>query len=133
LCDDDLSGNTTDGINSGINLKDREASILGATQTLLDYDVTFHTSQLDANDLNSLGIPNATNFSNTPQAGFITGDISEQTIFVRVQDKITLCISSPASFKVIVNPIPSVSKTITPFAVCDLDTDPRNRMAENID
>ncbi|MFQ3180666.1 MAG: gliding motility-associated-like protein, partial [Polaribacter sp.] len=133
LCDDDLSGNTTDGINSGINLKDREASILGATQTLLDYDVTFHTSQLDANDLNSLGIPNTTNFSNTPQAGFITGDISEQTIFVRVQDKITLCISSPASFKVIVNPIPSVSKTITPFAVCDLDTDPRNRMAENID
>jgi gliding motility-associated-like protein len=133
LCDDDLSGNTTDGINRRINLKDREAAVLGVTQTPLDYDVTFHTSQLDANNLNSLGIPDATNFSNTPQAGFVKGDISEQTIFVRVQDKITLCTSSLTSFKVIVSPIPSVSKTITPFAVFDLDTDPRNRMAENID
>jgi hypothetical protein len=137
LCDDDLSGNTTDGINSGINLRNRVADILGTTQTLADYDVTFHTSLIDANDPNSLGISNDTSFSNTPQAGFTTGDISEQTIFVRVQDKNTLCVSSPTSFKIIINPIPSISNTITPFPVCDVvtlsDPDPRNRIAQNID
>ena len=139
LCDDDLSGNTTDGINSGINLRNRVADILGTTQTLADYDVTFHTSLIDANDPNSLGISNDTSFSNTPQAGFTTGDISEQTIFVRVQDKNpnAQCISSPTSFKIIINPIPSISTTITPFPVCDVvtlsDPDPRNRIAQNID
>ena len=137
LCDDDLSGNTTDGINSGINLRNRVADILGTTQTLADYDVTFHTSLIDANDPNSLGISNDTSFSNTPQAGFTTGDISEQIIFVRVQDKNTLCVSSPTSFKIIINPIPSISNTITPFPVCDVvtlsDPDPRNRVAQNID
>ena len=137
LCDDDRSTSTIDGINSGINLRDRVADILGPTQTLANYDVTFHTSPADANDLTSIGIANDTNFSNTPQAGFTTGNISEQTIFVRVQNKNTLCVSSPTSFKIIIIPIPSISNTITPFPVCDVvtlsDTDPRNRVAQNID
>ena len=139
LCDDDLSGNTTDGINIGINLRDRVTDILGPTQNPADYTVTFHTSQADANDLTSTGITNDTNFSNTPQTGFKRGDISEQTIFVRVKDKDlnSQCISSPTSFKIIVNPIPSISNTITPFPVCDVvslsDPDPRNRIAQNID
>ena len=84
-----------------------------------------------------MGIPNDTNFTNTPQAGFKIGDISEQTIYVRVQNKTTRCVNNPTSFKVIVNPIPSISTTITAFPVCDVvtpsDGDPRNRIAQNID
>ena len=137
LCDDADSGNTTDGINVGINLRDRVDSILGSTQTELTHEVTFHTSQADADDLTSMGIPNDTDFSNTPQSGFTKGDISEQTIFVRVRDKNTQCVNNPTSFKIIVNPIPSISTTITPFQVCDIitssDADPRNRVVQNID
>ncbi|MDB4098700.1 T9SS type B sorting domain-containing protein, partial [Polaribacter sp.] len=134
LCDDELSGNTTDGINNGINLSDinRVNDILGPSQIGLSYVVTFHTSQADADDPASMGIPNDNSFTNTPQAGFTAGDISEQTIFVRVKNTAG-CISNSTSFKIIVNPIPSISTTITPLAVCDLDADPRNRIAQNID
>ncbi|MGJ8745863.1 immunoglobulin domain-containing protein, partial [Polaribacter sp.] len=41
LCDDDLSGSTTDGINTGINLRDKVDDILGNTQTETDYIVSF--------------------------------------------------------------------------------------------
>ena len=143
LCDDDLSGNTTDGINNGINLREKSFldSILGSTQTETNFDVTFHESSPDAKDITSLGISeiDAMNYSNILQAGFKLGDISEQTIFVRVQDKDpnTRCVSSITSFKIIVNPIPSISNTINPFPVCDIvtssDGDPRNRIAQNID
>ena len=135
LCDD-LPGNTTDGIKNEINLRNRVNDILGPTQIGLGYVVTFHTSQADADDPASMGIPNDNSFTNTPQAGFTAGDISEQTIFVRVKNTAG-CISNPTSFKIIVNPIPSISTTITPLAVCDLvtssDIDPRNRIAQNID
>jgi len=139
LCDDAISGNTTDGINTGINLRDpdRVKTILGSTQTELTHEVTFHTSQADADNITSMGIPNDTNFTNTPQAGFKIGDISEQTIYVRVKNKITQCVNNPTSFKIMVNPIPSISTTITPFPVCDVvtlsDGDPRNRIAQGID
>ena len=136
LCDDALSGKTTDGINNGINLRTRVDDILGPTEIDLGYDVTFHNSQADANDLTSMGIPNDTNFTNTPQAGFKSGEISEQKIFVRVKNT-DGCINNPTSFKIIVNPIPSISNTLTPFPVCDIvtssDGDPRNRIAQNID
>ena len=139
LCDDAISGNTTDGINTGINLRDRVDSILGSTQTELTHKVTFHTSQADADDVTSMGIPNAdvVNYTNTPQAGWSRGDISEETIYVRVQNKNTQCVNNPTSFKIMVNPIPSISTTITTFPVCDVvtpsDGAPRNRIAQNID
>jgi gliding motility-associated-like protein len=138
LCDDAISGNTTDGINTGINLRDKEEEILGRAQIGLGYTVTYHTSQADADDVTSTGIPNAdvVNYTNTPQAGWSRGDISEETIYVRVQN-LNGCINNPTSFKIIVNPIPSISTTITPFPVCDVvtpsDGDPRNRIAQNID
>ena len=81
----------------------------------MTHEVTFHTSQADADNITSMGIPNDTNFTNTPQAGFKIGDISEQTIYVRVKNKITQCVNNPTSFKITVNPIPSISTTITPF------------------
>ena len=87
LCDEGAGTNSFDGINTGINLRDpdRVKTILGSTQTELTHEVTFHTSQADADDVTSMGIPNDTNYTNTPQAGWSRGDISEQTIYVRVQ------------------------------------------------
>jgi len=137
LCDEGAGTNSFDGINTGINLRDpdRVKTILGSTQTELTHEVTFHTSQADADDVTSMGIPNDTNYTNTPQAGWSRGDISEQTIYVRVKN-LNGCINNPTSFKIIVNPIPSISTTITAFPVCDVvtpsDGDPRNRIAQNI-
>ena len=137
LCDEGAGTNSFDGINTGINLRDpdRVKTILGSTQTELTHEVTFHTSQADADDVTSMGIPNDTNYTNTPQAGWSRGDISEQTIYVRVKN-LNGCINNPTSFKIIVNPIPSISNTITAFPVCDVvtpsDGDPRNRIAQNI-
>ncbi|WP_299053494.1 T9SS type B sorting domain-containing protein [uncultured Polaribacter sp.] len=132
LCDDALSGNTTDGKNANLNLRDKELDILGSTQSNTDYEVSFHTSQTGAENKTDL-IINDTNYTNTTPAGFSVGDISEQTIFIRVENKNTGCINAQSNFKIIVNPIPAVTKTITPLAVCDNDVDPRNRSTENID
>ncbi|MCI2227884.1 T9SS type B sorting domain-containing protein [Polaribacter sp. MSW13] len=139
FCDDAISGSTTDGENIGINLRDKVSEILGVTQTEADYIVTFHTSLTDANDLSSNGIANDTDFRNSAPAGFTTGDVSEQEIFVRVQDRSanpTCYNANSASFKVIVNPLPVVT-AITPLPFCDIpnatDADPRNRIAQNID
>ena len=138
LCDDAASGSSFDGINKGINLRDKEEEILGAAQVGLGYTVTYHTSQVDADDLTSTGIPDADviNYTSTLEAGWLPGDISEETIHVRVQN-LNGCINNPTSFKIIVNPIPSISNTISPFPVCDIvtpsDGDPRNRIAQNID
>ncbi|ARV13766.1 hypothetical protein BTO07_00795 [Polaribacter sp. SA4-12] len=138
LCDDDASGSTVDGENSGINLRDNVDEILGATQTETDYIVSFHTSATGANTNTDI-ITNDTNFTNSAQTGFALGDISEQIIYVRVQNRngATQCFNDHVSFKIIVNPVPTVSNTITPFAVCDIitpsDSDPRNRVAQNID
>ena len=138
LCDDDASGTPFDGKNSGINLRDKVDDILGSTQTETNYIVSFHTTAAGANT-NADIITNDTNFTNSAPTGFVLGAISEQTIYVRVQDKngTVQCFNDHVSFKIIVNPIPAVSNTITPFAVCDIvtpaDSDPRNRIAQNID
>ena len=138
LCDDDASGSTVDGENSGINLRDNVDDILGTTQTEADYIVSFHTSAAGANTNTDI-ITNDTNFTNSAQTGFALGDISEQTIYVRVQNRntTTQCFNDHVSFKITVNPVPTVSTTITPIAVCDIvtpsDSDPRNRIAQNID
>ena len=138
LCDDASSGTTFDGKNSGINLRDRVPVILGSTQTETDYIVSFHTSAIGANTNIDI-ITEDTNYTNDTQPGFSMGNINEQTIYVRVQDRNgePKCFNDHVSFKIIVNPIPTVSTTITPFAVCDIvtpsDSDPRNRIAQNID
>ena len=84
--------------------------ILETTQTETDYIVSFHTTASGANT-NADIITNDTNFTNTPPVGFTTGDISEQTIYVRVQDRNgdPKCFNDHVSFKVIVYPNPVVS------------------------
>ena len=138
LCDDALSGSTTDGENIGINLRDKVADILGPTQTETNYIVTFHTS-LNGADTNTDLITNDTNFTNSAPAGFTAGNVSEQDIFVRVQVRNSnpVCYNAnSSSFKIIINPLPVIVAT-TPLPVCDIanttDADPRNRIAQNID
>ena len=140
FCDDNDSGSTIDGQNIGINLRDKVTDILGPTQNPADYIVSFHTTLADANDLTSTGIANDTNYTNVPQAGFNVGDVSMQTIFVRVQDRNAnpACYNAnDASFTITINPLPEISTTIDDLAICDVpnatDTDPRNRVAQNID
>lgn len=137
LCDDALSGSTIDGQNSGINLKDKIPFIFdGTTQTETDYKVTFHKTQIGASTNTDI-ISNDTNFTNDAPSGFTTGSISEQTIFVRVENDDTGCFNANTSFKIIIQPIPIVSNTISDLIVCDVatstDADPRNRTAQNID
>lgn len=132
LCDDALSGNTTDGKNVNINLRSRVNDILGATQSETNFNVTFHSTAIGANT-NSDIIFNDTNYTNEVPAGFVTGNISSQTIYVRVQNKNSNCFNDHISFNINVNPIPVVSTTITPLAVCDNDITPRNRVTSNID
>ncbi len=53
-------------------LENELTDILGSTQTACQtHEVTFHTSQADADDVTSMGIPNDTNYTNTPQAGLV--------------------------------------------------------------
>ncbi|OSY88386.1 hypothetical protein WH52_06400 [Tenacibaculum holothuriorum] len=126
-CDDFDSGSFDDGMNVNINLRDKVSDILGPTQSLADYTVTFYTDENDANTGNN-PIPNDTNYTNQTR--------DKETIYVRVQNNATNCFNDHVSFDIIINPIPVISNTIPPLAVCDvptaIDSDPRNRVAQNI-
>ncbi|MGC6285918.1 MAG: hypothetical protein ACON4X_09725, partial [Polaribacter sp.] len=137
-CDDALSGSTVDGRIANVNLRDKVADILGPSQSEADYLVTFHTSQAGATDGTSDLITNDTNYTSVAQPGFTQGTTSEQIIYVRVQSRAgTACYNANTSFNIIVQPIPTVSTTITDLPICDVatptDSDPRNRNAQNID
>ncbi|MCF2874347.1 MULTISPECIES: T9SS type B sorting domain-containing protein [unclassified Tenacibaculum] len=127
LCDDFNSGAFDDGINVGINLRDRVNTILGPTQTT-GFTVTFHTSAADANTGNN-PIPNDTNYTNQTK--------DRETIYVRVVNNTTGCFNDHVTFDIIINPLPTIANTIPNLEVCDVatpsDGDPRNRLAQNID
>ena len=135
-CDDALSGNTADGRNAAINLRDKVAEILGTGQTEADYEVTFHTTEEGAMN-NTDVITNDTNYTNQAPSGFTAGTTSEQTIYVRVQNRTgSMCNNANTSFKIIIQPIPTVPANVPDLMVCDVvtpsDADPRNRIAQNI-
>ena len=137
-CDDALSGSTIDGRNANINLRSKVADILGPTQSEADYNVTFHTTLSGASDGTSDLITNDTSYTSVAPAGFTQGTTSEQIIYVRVTSRNgQTCYNANTSFKIIVRPIPTVSTTIVDLPVCDIatptDSDPRNRIAQNID
>ncbi|SEB83196.1 gliding motility-associated C-terminal domain-containing protein [Tenacibaculum sp. MAR_2009_124] len=126
FCDDFLSGAFDDGINIGINLRGQVNSILGSLSPL-DYTVSFHTSPADAN-ANNNAIANDTNFTNTVR--------DNQTIYVRIENNNTGCFNDHVSFKIVIHPLPTISNSIPNLDVCDIptssDSDPRNRLAQNI-
>ncbi len=134
LCDDFNSGSYTDGENTGIDLTTQNSTILGS-QNPADYTVTYYTSQSDAT-AGTNAIANDANFRNTSQPGFSQGDISTQTIFVRVENNNTGCYNNHQAFDIIVNPLPIINTTITPLEVCDtgaIDGDTRNGLEQQID
>nr|WP_298993567.1 T9SS type B sorting domain-containing protein [uncultured Polaribacter sp.] len=136
-CDDALSGNTSDGRNANLNLRSKVSEILGTGQSETNYSVTFHTTESGAMN-NTDVIVNDTNYTNDAPAGFTPGTTSEQTIFVRVENRTgSMCYNANTSFKIIIQPIPTVPANITDLIACDVvtvtDADPRNRIAQNID
>ena len=135
------SGNTADGINANINLRERSGidiitDILGINQNRFVYDVSFYTTQSGAyNGGNIDKIINDTNYTNELSPGFTSGTLNEQTIFVRVENNAG-CFNANTNFKIKIHPIPTVSTTVPELIVCDtstsFDTDPRNRVFQNI-
>lgn len=133
LCDDFDSGSSTDGENVNINLRSKIPEMLGA-QNPANFNVTFYTTEADAFSGNN-AITNDTTYRNNAPTGFVAGNVSEQTIYVRVET-LSGCSNPHTSFKIIVNPLPTVINTIPDIEVCDTgigDNDPRNGIEQNID
>ncbi|WP_439130954.1 T9SS type B sorting domain-containing protein [Polaribacter sp.] len=116
-CDDALDGDDANGIIQTIDLDSKIPEILGATQSINDFNVTFHKSQADATSGDD---PVASPYENTSPT---------ETFFVRIQNKQTLCINDDVSFQLIVNPLPDFEVT-TPQILC-LNDLPLNIAVEN--
>ncbi|MEX6625993.1 choice-of-anchor L domain-containing protein [Tenacibaculum salmonis] len=127
LCDDFNSGSFIDGKSSNINLRDRVSDILGTTQAISDYTVTFHTTAVDANSGNS-PIINDTNYTNQTK--------DKETIYVRVVNNNTGCFNNHLTFDIIINRLPIISNKIPDLEICDIPTiadgNSRNGFAQNI-
>lgn len=115
-CDDDLDGDDTNGIIQNINLESKIPEILG-NRNPNDYIVTFHNSQEDSDA--------AVNAISSPY----TNQNPTETIFVRIQQKISGCVNTNESFEIIINPLPDFSVT-SPQIVC-LNDLPLTIFAEN--
>jgi len=107
-CDDDLDGDDTNGIIQNIDLDSQIPPLLGS-QDPDDFIVTFHENQADATSGNNQLTSPYTNSNPT------------ETIFVRIQNKRTLCINDDARFQLIVNPLPDFTVT-SPQIFCLNDT-----------
>ena len=116
-CDDDFDGDDTNGILQTIDLNGQIVGVLGASQDPNDFNVSFHINQ---NDANSGGSPLTTPYTNSN---------STETIFVRIQNKATLCVNTDATFELIVNPLPEFTVT-SPQILC-LNDLPLNISVEN--
>ncbi|MFY0604894.1 MAG: T9SS type B sorting domain-containing protein, partial [Flavobacteriaceae bacterium] len=108
-CDNDDDGDDTNGFIQTIDLDQQIEPLLDQITTGQDpddFNVTFHTSQLEATSgMNPIASP----YSNTTA--------SLETIYVRIENKRTGCVNDDASFDVIVNPLPDFQVT-TPQIVC---------------
>ena len=126
-CDDDNGGiaSDTDAIYENIDLESQIPDILGADNTLPNYQnpddftVTFHKNQADASSGNN---PFASPYTNTNRT---------ETIFVRIENKATHCSNDDVTFQVIINQLPDFQVT-SPQIVC-LNKLPKNIAIENPD
>ena len=99
---------------SGINLTSNIDLILGDTQNQTDFNVSFHLSDISANDLTDPGLINPSNYSNSN---------STEPIFVRVQNKTTLCYNTIKSFDLVIAELPIIINPILTIEQCDSDED----------
>ncbi|MGK0412531.1 MAG: gliding motility-associated-like protein [Polaribacter sp.] len=136
----DGDGNYLNGSNTNIDLTQKNDELfLGTNQNKENYEVTFYksvTAALAGDATNPDYISNPSQFTNDTPTGFSEGDIAIQTIFVRIQSKITGCANAHASFQIIINPLPIIDDEIPVLAVCDtgsIDGNARNGLAQNMD
>lgn len=106
LCDDP----SNDGFET-FDLTSQEAGILG-TQSAADFNVTYHVSQIDAdNGVNA--IPNP--------AGYVNVQSPSETIFVRIENVTDATCNDTGTFDITVSPSP-VANTPMDMIACDDDT-----------
>ena len=111
ICDDDTDGDDTNGIIQTIDLEVKTADILGVDQDPSEFEVTYHLSQEDADDVTVAGLSSP--YTNVP------GPNGEaQTIFVRVLNTTTGCFTTDNSFELVIIPLPSITEA-TDIINCD--------------
>ena len=116
-CDNDDDGDDANQIIQTIDLDGKITEILGTSQDPDDYIVTFHATKTSATSgEDAISSP----YANTDPI---------ETIFVRIQNKATLCINDSATFDIIVNSLPNFMVT-SPQIICLNDT-PKNISIEN--
>jgi gliding motility-associated-like protein len=116
-CDNNNDGDDANGIIQNIDLNGKISEILGSSQDTDDFTVTFHANSTDASTGdNKLNSP----YENTN---------STETIYVRIQNKTTLCVNDDATFDIIINSLPDFTVT-TPQILC-LNNSPLNIYVEN--
>ena len=133
LCDDQDSGSSSDGQNIGINLRSKISELVDS-QNANDFEITFHISFNEALTAQN-PINNDTSFKNTVSPNFRPGEVSEQTVYVAVKNKVTGCINANTKLKIKINPVPELLTSITPIKLCDSgvkDNDRRNGLEQNI-
>ncbi|MEC7877001.1 MAG: IgGFc-binding protein, partial [Bacteroidota bacterium] len=123
ICDDTSTGSDTDGKVSGIDLTNNIDLILGNTQNQNDFNVSFHLNDTSANDLTDQGILNPSNYSNIN---------STESIYVRVQNKVTLCFNTIKSFDLIIAELPVIINPVLTLEQCDSDEDNNGKTKFNL-
>jgi len=116
-CDNNDDGDDANGIIQTIDLDGKIPEILGTSQDQDDYNVTFHS--------NSTNASTGDNKLNSPYENLTP----TETIYVRIQNKNTLCVNDEAFFDIIINPLPDFTVT-TPQTLC-LNDSPLNIFVEN--
>ncbi|MFL2638594.1 MAG: IgGFc-binding protein, partial [Flavobacteriaceae bacterium] len=108
-CDDSSIGDDKDGIISTFDLDSKTATILG-DQSPDDFTVTYHISQIDADDLTNTGLT-------SPHTNVNVGG---DNIFVRVKNNSTGCYRATTTFETKVAALPVV-KSLIIIEQCDDD------------
>jgi len=106
---DDGSGTATSAFDLAVN----NFVVLGPNQTSGTHSVTYHISQLDAeNDANAIANPNTFNNTSNPQ-----------TIFVRVENIDNPDCFELSDFELSVTDSAPINTNVTPLVACDDDND----------
>lgn len=116
-CDENTDGDDTNGFVQTFVLSTKDQDILGLTQDIADYTVTYYLSASDAD-----GAINALDKINP-----IQNPVEDETdIFVRVENNTTGCysISDNSLFSLVVNPLPQVTDPVL-LQECDDDQNGR--------
>jgi len=113
ICDDSSVGDDTDGLISSFDLASQTADILGSDQSTDDFTVSYHLSQVDADDTTNTGLSSP--YTNSAASG--------EKIFVRVLNNTTGCYRATTSFDLIVAPLPVIVNSVISIEQCDDDDD----------